>query len=150
MAASLQLVPFLYTPLGQLSLILTLEHISCSGSTHLVDSPLTMPHSPTATVPKRKNPADPSDADHAAKKARKEAKKDKKEKKNKSKSKHKSKTDVDLLSSAESEFRSVKASVQLTIPPVFASKPHEGANELLDSMIMRCVCYTVPRAEIRL
>lgn len=108
-----------------------------------------MSHSPTATVPKRKNPADPSDADHAAKKARKEAKKDKKEKKSKSKTKHKSK-DADLLSSAESEFRSVKASVQLTIPPVFASKPHEGAHELLDSMIMRCVCYIVPCAEMRL
>lgn len=101
-----------------------------------------MSHRDTATIPKRKNPTDPSDAEHTSKKARKEAKKARKEKKDKSKSKtkHKTRADDDNLSSlTDSEFRSVKASVQLTIPPVFASKPHEGAQELLDSMVMRCV-----------
>lgn len=104
-----------------------------------------MSQSMTAFAPKRKNPTEPSDADHASKKARKEAKKEKKEKKDKSSSKkhrHSTKVAVDHVasSSSDSEFHSVKASVQLTIPPVFATKPHEGAQELLDSMIMRYVC----------
>lgn len=109
-----------------------------------------MPHSSTAAVPKRKNTADPSDTDHASKKARKEAKKDRKEKKSKARAKHGTKADDDDHSSlSESEFRSVKASVQLTIPPVFASKPHEGAQELLDSMVMRCVCCMIPYTGIK-
>ncbi|KAI0066148.1 hypothetical protein BV25DRAFT_1797566 [Artomyces pyxidatus] len=38
---------------------------------------------------------------------------------------------------ADSEFRTVSASVVLTVPPVFASKPRDGAEEMLDSLIMR-------------
>ncbi|KAA1471754.1 hypothetical protein DENSPDRAFT_871742 [Dentipellis sp. KUC8613] len=37
---------------------------------------------------------------------------------------------------ASGEFRAVKASVVLAIPPVFASKPRDGAEEMLDSMVM--------------
>ncbi|TFY72137.1 hypothetical protein EVG20_g873 [Dentipellis fragilis] len=38
---------------------------------------------------------------------------------------------------ASGEFRAVKASVVLAIPPAFASKPKDGAEEMLDSMVMR-------------
>ena len=108
-----------------------------------------MSHPPATVAPKRKNPNDSTDVDHASKKARKEGKKEKKTKKDKSKSKSQLQTNDVASSSSESEFRSVKASVQLTIPPVFATKPREGAQEMLDSMVMRCVSlwkWIVPRS----
>jgi hypothetical protein len=37
-----------------------------------------------------------------------------------------------------SEFRVTKATITLSIPPVFASHLRAGAEEMLDSMIMRC------------
>ncbi|KAI0313892.1 hypothetical protein OF83DRAFT_1139372 [Amylostereum chailletii] len=36
-----------------------------------------------------------------------------------------------------SEFRTVQSSVTLAIPPVFTSELHKGAEEMLDSMVMR-------------
>ena len=42
-----------------------------------------------------------------------------------------------------SEFRTVSASVVLSLPPVFAAKYHEAAEEMLDSMVMRCVSYCI-------
>ena len=39
---------------------------------------------------------------------------------------------------ADSEFRSVKASVVLAVPPVFANRLRDGVEEMLDTMTMRC------------
>ena len=38
-----------------------------------------------------------------------------------------------------SEFRIVNASLVLSVPPVFAANPLVGVQEMLDSMIMRCI-----------
>jgi hypothetical protein len=38
---------------------------------------------------------------------------------------------------ADGEFRSVKASIVLAVPPVFANRLRDGVEEMLDSMIMR-------------
>ena len=35
------------------------------------------------------------------------------------------------------EFRSVKASIVLSVPPVFANRLRSGVEEMLDTMIMR-------------
>jgi len=40
----------------------------------------------------------------------------------------------------ETEFHVVKTSVVLSIPPIFASNPRAGVEEMLDSMVMRHVC----------
>ena len=37
------------------------------------------------------------------------------------------------------EFCSVKASIVLAVPPVFANRLHYGVEEMLDTMIMRYV-----------
>jgi len=37
-----------------------------------------------------------------------------------------------------SEFRVTKATLTLSVPPVFASNLRAGVEEMLDSMIMRC------------
>jgi len=42
----------------------------------------------------------------------------------------------------KNEFRSVKASIVLAVPPVFANRLRSGVEEMLDTMIMRC--STVP------
>lgn len=57
------------------------------------------------------------------------SKKSKKAKKDKGKGKSKS--------GGESEFRVIKASLIVSIPPIFASNPRAGVEELLDSMLMR-------------
>ena len=49
---------------------------------------------------------------------------------------------------ANDEFRSVKASIVLAVPPVFANRLRSGVEEMLDTMIMRC--STVPFAPISL
>lgn len=41
-------------------------------------------------------------------------------------------------STSASEFRVTKATMTLSVPPVFASNLRAGAEEMLDSMIMRC------------
>lgn len=38
---------------------------------------------------------------------------------------------------AEAEFQTVTASLVVSVPPIFASNPHGGVEEMLDSMIMR-------------
>jgi hypothetical protein len=47
------------------------------------------------------------------------------------------------------EFCSVKASIVLAVPPVFANRLHYGVEEMLDTMIMRyaftlSVTHTLP------
>ncbi|KAJ7925219.1 hypothetical protein B0H13DRAFT_1975542 [Mycena leptocephala] len=54
----------------------------------------------------------------------------------KSKSKDKGKA---RESDAEAEFQTVKASLVVSVPPIFASNPHAGVQEMLDSMIMRYI-----------
>jgi DNA-directed RNA polymerase I subunit RPA43 len=63
----------------------------------------------------------------------KKSKHDKKEKKSKDKGKSKA--------HGGSEFRVVNASLVVSIPPVFASNPRAGVEEMLDSMVMRCAFY---------
>jgi DNA-directed RNA polymerase I subunit RPA43 len=41
------------------------------------------------------------------------------------------------------EFRSVKASIVLAVPPVFANRLHSGVEEMLDTMIMRCSTFSL-------
>ena len=40
------------------------------------------------------------------------------------------------------EFRSVKASIVLAVPPVFANRLRSGVEEMLDTMIMRCTAVS--------
>ncbi|KAF8210149.1 hypothetical protein K438DRAFT_1570074 [Mycena galopus ATCC 62051] len=40
---------------------------------------------------------------------------------------------------AESEFQTVTASLVVSVPPIFASNPYGGVQEMLDSMIMRYI-----------
>ena len=107
----------------------------------------------TAHAPKRKDVPDPTAVGSTSKKARREEgtekrHKDKKEKKERSKGKGKAKADAH--EGPEGEFCAVKASVVLALSPVFASKPREGAEEMLDSMIMRCVqCRAYPPERMR-
>ena len=42
---------------------------------------------------------------------------------------------------ADGEFTVVKASLSLSIPPVFANNLRAGAEEMLDSMVMRYVIF---------
>ncbi|KAF7321280.1 BTB domain-containing protein [Mycena kentingensis (nom. inval.)] len=37
------------------------------------------------------------------------------------------------------QFQSIKASLTLSIPPIFASNPRDGAHQMLDSMVMRYI-----------
>ncbi|KAI0046083.1 hypothetical protein FA95DRAFT_1560516 [Auriscalpium vulgare] len=55
----------------------------------------------------------------------------------KSSSKHKPKSSSKARHGADGEFRSVAASLVLAVPPVFASRPRDGAEEMLDSLVMR-------------
>ena len=61
-------------------------------------------------------------------------------KKDKSKAKSKGKE------AASGQFRVVQASLPLSIPPVFANKLRAGAEEMLDSMLMRCANLPVEYA----
>lgn len=60
--------------------------------------------------------------------------------------KKKSKVLPDSDVDSEGEFHVVKASLRLSIPPIFANNPRAGVEEMLDSMIMRCILlsYIVP------
>jgi hypothetical protein len=42
---------------------------------------------------------------------------------------------------ANTEFHVVKASLVISIPPIFASNPRAGVEEMLDSMVMRSAIY---------
>ena len=50
---------------------------------------------------------------------------------------------------AEGEFTTVNATLPVSIAPVFASNPRMGVEELLDSMVMRCVKYHLARERDR-
>ncbi len=69
-----------------------------------------------------------TDGGSSHKKARKDKKQNKKREKGRA-----------MEGNANSAFRVVSASVVLSIPPVFAMEPMKGVNELLDSLVMRCV-----------
>lgn len=43
----------------------------------------------------------------------------------------------------EGEFRAVKAWLDVSVPPVFANNMKAGVEEMLDSMLMRCVPYMI-------
>jgi DNA-directed RNA polymerase I subunit RPA43 len=45
---------------------------------------------------------------------------------------------------ANDEFRSVKASIVLAVPPVFANRLRYGVEEMLDTMVMRCSTFSRP------
>lgn len=49
-------------------------------------------------------------------------------------------------SDAEAEFQTVTASLVVSVPPIFASNPHAGVQEMLDSMIMRLA--HVPQVQV--
>ena len=78
---------------------------------------------------KRKNVTDPG---HESPK--------KKQKKEKNREKDKLKQDKrkSRINPSTSEFLVTKATLKLSVPPVFASNLRAGAEEMLDSMIMRC------------
>ena len=78
---------------------------------------------------KRKNATDPG---HESPK--------KKQKKEKNREKDKLKQDKrkSRINPSTSEFLVTKAALKLSVPPVFASNLRAGAEEMLDSMIMRC------------
>ncbi|KAJ7209501.1 hypothetical protein GGX14DRAFT_520775 [Mycena pura] len=40
---------------------------------------------------------------------------------------------------AQAEFQVVQASLVVSVPPIFANNPHDGVQEMLDSMIMRYI-----------
>lgn len=48
------------------------------------------------------------------------------------------------IQESDGEFQVVKASLVLSVPPVFAANPRAGVEELLDSMIMRYVASINP------
>lgn len=54
------------------------------------------------------------------------------------KDKSKSKEERKGKAAPDSQFRVIEASLPLSIPPVFATNLRAGAEEMLDSMLMRC------------
>jgi DNA-directed RNA polymerase I subunit RPA43 len=46
--------------------------------------------------------------------------------------------------SIDGEFQVVRASLVLSVPPIFAANPRAGVEELLDSMIMRYIVSINP------
>ncbi|OAX36564.1 hypothetical protein K503DRAFT_744150 [Rhizopogon vinicolor AM-OR11-026] len=78
---------------------------------------------------KRKNATDP---EHDSPKKKKKEKHREKEKLNQDKGKAR-------VDSSTSEFLVTRATLKLSIPPVFASNLRAGAEEMLDSMIMRYI-----------
>lgn len=84
-----------------------------------------------------KQPNPGSYADALVKKSRKEDKSSKEKQKKKDKK----------GKARDTEFHVVKASLVLSIPPIFASNPRTGVEEMLDSMVMRSVlCWQPNRA----
>ena len=58
-------------------------------------------------------------------------------------SKKKSKMSSDSNANSEGEFHIVKASIRLSVPPIFANSPRAGIEEMLDSMTMRYILYHI-------
>ncbi|THH15662.1 hypothetical protein EW146_g4857 [Bondarzewia mesenterica] len=98
-----------------------------------------MPQHSTAHAPKRKDVPDPTVGASPSKKARREVSSAHKDKKREKREKEKEKKEKGKGKKADGEFRAVKASVVLALSPAFASKPHDGAEEMLDSMVMRYI-----------
>jgi len=48
------------------------------------------------------------------------------------------------IKESDGEFQVVKASLVLSVPPIFAANPRAGVEELLDSMIMRYIASINP------
>jgi DNA-directed RNA polymerase I subunit RPA43 len=86
------------------------------------------------SLAKKRKQGLPVDPSPSKKKPRKEAKlKEGKTEKKKLKGKEKAKAD------SAKEFTVVGASLVVSIPPVFASNPRAGVEEMLDSMVMRYI-----------
>lgn len=68
----------------------------------------------------------------------------KRHKKEKDKSKKKDKG----KGRATEEFRVVRASMLISIPPVFANNLRAGAEEMLDSLLMRCAVLLFRRGRL--
>lgn len=105
-----------------------------------VGSSKTMSAESLAKGRKRALPVDPSSS---KKKSRKEARlkegtTEKKKGKGKLKEKEKAKEE------SAKEFMVVSASLVVSIPPVFASNPRAGVEEMLDSMVMRYIAIFFP------
>jgi DNA-directed RNA polymerase I subunit RPA43 len=83
-------------------------------------------------LPAKRKHANVADAGVPSKKPRKDHRE---EKAGKKKDKGKGRA-----SEADQEFKVINASLVVSIPPVFASNPRAGVEEMLDSMAMRCVC----------
>lgn len=71
------------------------------------------------------------------------SKKRKAQHKSSSISKNKSKMSSDSNVDSEGEFHIVKASIRLSVPPIFANSPRAGIEEMLDSMTMRYILYHI-------
>ena len=67
------------------------------------------------------------------------AKKMKRDKEKKAKRDKKPKLDA---TEGPQEFTLVHASMVISLPPVFAANPLKGVGEMLDSLVMRCVCLS--------
>lgn len=48
-----------------------------------------------------------------------------------------SKSKAEIKHLADGQFKVIRATLAVSIPPMFASKPREGAEEMLDSLVMR-------------
>jgi DNA-directed RNA polymerase I subunit RPA43 len=94
----------------------------------------------TETITKKRKHAIHTALDPETSSPSKKSKKDNKSKSGSSKKKDKGKG---KSKSSGSEFRLVNASLVVSIPPVFASNPRAGVEEMLDSMVMR---YNILRA----
>jgi DNA-directed RNA polymerase I subunit RPA43 len=82
----------------------------------------------TGTLTKKRKLNAKNDAERVTKKSRKD-------------SKTKKKDQDKLETSAEGEFKVVNGSLIVSIPPIFANSPRTGVEEMLDSMVMRCVVF---------
>ncbi|KAJ7497214.1 hypothetical protein FB451DRAFT_1210500 [Mycena latifolia] len=92
-----------------------------------------------STASKKRKPAGPDPAVHPKKKPKivdktKIAEKSKPTEKTKSKGKGKARE-----TDAEAEFQVIQSSLVVSVPPMFASSPNTGVQEMLDSMIMRYI-----------
>ena len=88
----------------------------------------------THKTKKRKHAAAVEEADGAGEPSTKRSKKDKDAKKHK-----KAKQDKGKARGTDDAFRVVRASLNVSVPPVFAGDLRGGVEELLDSMLMRYV-----------
>ena len=96
-----------------------------------------MSHTTEQKTKKRKHTAAAAEASAGASEPSTKRSKTDKVKKDKSKSKSKGK-EVEA-----GQFKVTQASLLLSIPPVFANNLRTGAEEMLDSMLMRCANFAL-------